>query len=421
MKGFNHIETGAGSELVPGYWYQKYLPADNAEVPGDPSQLVENTMPPEPYVANAMPAEHYPHCWNFIPKRRLAYRENFDRAHGFSHFGGYEKVNSRSQYYRVTLESGNVDQVVGEGENVPWLDRNDSLCVWTVGVCHCPPSMFNEHTYLKLVRREPFGLIAMHWDKRDDELDAFSRFNITRPMTLFQPVTLSSRAGLAQRPPSFSTTDSVEVEVTLSKRFKRWTPPVVQMAKVVVDPGKQKVKILFYSRTADQRDEYESRFAPPIEAETARILHTGTSNATVPDPLEDYREFYDYLSDRYAQSDDPVFPDPSQPDFTNFHPDVAIWRVTIAGFDSASDVARVFSETICDNSGAGFIFQRKSKYLYSYEWSATDSLEDQHYFAEFIAYCNVIGSTEHSTSVWFEDIIGHVSTAEKTVFRDVST
>ncbi len=401
IKGTKEVKTAQGSRYVNGYWYQKYLPADNIEIP-IPDDLSDGDMPSAPY----------PHGWNFITNDDQSYMGNFDRAHCFSHFGVYQEVDSRSQFYVVTLLSGEIGQVSGVGEHVPWLDLNDDLCAWTLGwpFFHCPPSQFNERTYLKLVRREPFGLIAMHWDKRDDELPELSHTPLS-----FGKVTLSSRAGLVQVPPNFSASDSIDIEISLSKRFKRWTPPVVQMTKVVVDSEQQKFTILFYSRIANGSGgyEYDPRLAPPVDTDVARSLCEGN--------FPEYSEFTDYLATRFAPARDPVFPDPSRNDVTEIQPDIAIWRVTIAGFGPGGDVVQVFRESIFDNSGAGFIFHRKSKYLYAYEWSATDSRDDQNRFSDLREYCSEIGSIAHGTSVWFEDITGHMNTAEKIVFREVST
>lgn len=407
LMGRNEIETAEGPKYVNGYFYQKYLPADNTEVP-HPDRLVEGEMPAEPF----------PHAWNFITQDEDVYTGNFGLANRFSHFGVYEEVDSRSQFYLVTLLTGDSDQISGVTAGAPWVDRNRGLCIWDASspFPNRSPSQFNERTYFKLVRREPFGWIAMLWDKRDDELSALKHTPLS-----FGKVTLSSREGLIKSPADFSTDNAVEIEVSLSKRFKRWTPPVVQMAKVIIEPAPKKVTILFYSRTAHRFDEYESRLAPPIDRETAQGLFDGPSPEPSLDPLSEYREFDDYLASRYASTGDPAFPDPNQPEVSQFQPDVAIWRVTIAGFGPGGDVVQIFSETICDNTGAGFIFHRRAKYLYGYEWSATDSGEDQSLFDEFQEYCSESGSMAHGTSVWFEDITGHKSTAEKTVFREIPT
>lgn len=375
-----------------GFWYQKYLPADNREVPNEDEFDEEDT-----FDDNGKPQKAYPQEWQFINE------ENFRRADSFSHFGVYENVDSRSQYYHVDLSPNS--EFPDYPSFIPWVDRNNSLYVLTGQLLrfppfhHCPPSMFNDRTYLKIVRREPFGLIAMHWDKRDDELPGFS--NILRK------VTLSSQAYIVLRDSSNYPTKNIEV--TLSKQKKNWTPPVVQMVKLIVDKTEEKIVIIFYSRVANPSSDLpdEEEYAPGVNVSDASQLNYS--------PPEEFKDFSDYLSDRYLNCTDSVFPGPHPPTDPDFSPDTSIRRVKVGALDDTypNNVCIVFNEVI---SGR---FSRKSRYLYYIEWHRDEDAAWAEDFDRAVNYCDENGCVEHGTSVWFEDLTGHVNTAEKTIFKSV--
>jgi hypothetical protein len=76
-------------KVVPGRWVQKYLPADNNEVPA--ASVVQSGNDAERSVA-------YGHPWQFYSEAA------FLRMHQrFSHFGVYEAVESRCQFYHLDI------------------------------------------------------------------------------------------------------------------------------------------------------------------------------------------------------------------------------------------------------------------------------------------------------------------------------
>jgi hypothetical protein len=167
--------------MLVGRWYQRYLPADN--------QLV----PPPSSLTGSRPTASYAHDWKFLPEPM------FQAADRFSHFGVYTSVDSRTQYYVVIPASDTDAQVLdaGAADAAPWVDTGHLLCtrllefqwaaplrwsdidlgrsLWSlhiVGPPKSPPSLFNPETRLRIVRRGT-QWIAMHWDKRNDDLIPF--------------------------------------------------------------------------------------------------------------------------------------------------------------------------------------------------------------------------------------------------------
>src|SRR5207237_9844699 len=95
----------ADRTLELGRWYQRYLSAINMPVP-----------PVGELVPGARPVRGYTHAWKFLPEAV------FQTADTFSHFGVYDTVDSRTQYYTVAPASA-IDAAaltnVGPG---PWID-----------------------------------------------------------------------------------------------------------------------------------------------------------------------------------------------------------------------------------------------------------------------------------------------------------
>lgn len=112
------------------YWFQHYLPADNTMHP-DGENL---KLPAWPWYlfsgggktdANGpMPTKRYEHPWQFVRA------DVFEVMHSrFSHFGVYERnVDSRSQYYLVELESES-KLTTADIEAALWIDRGRRLFI----------------------------------------------------------------------------------------------------------------------------------------------------------------------------------------------------------------------------------------------------------------------------------------------------
>jgi hypothetical protein len=170
-------------KVTLGRWFQPCLPADDRDVPEPaPEQGLTPRKPPQPF----------PQPWDFLP---LA---TFDMLDRFSHFGVYARVNSRSQFYTVKPEDGaGLDPATDDGTD--WT-TDDALAIdgitvnfaavnaWIGGALDpafgapvqaslsAPPSLFRDlpKPRFRLLFRPPLGWIAVHADKRDDDLRPFS-------------------------------------------------------------------------------------------------------------------------------------------------------------------------------------------------------------------------------------------------------
>ena len=156
-----------------GRWYQRYLPASNTLYPA----VSAATGP--------LPGAGFTHPWKFVPEGVFTYADRF------SHFGVYDQVDSRSQYYVVTPVSATDAQTLAAGGSGPWIDDSGQLFIqyakfpWDSLRLDWPPaltaqwpplpasprrpSLFNADTRLRIVQRGSHWL-ALPWDKRDDDL-----------------------------------------------------------------------------------------------------------------------------------------------------------------------------------------------------------------------------------------------------------
>ena len=167
-----------------GVWFQRFLPADGQEIPAIPEREVNS--------AGSKPSPSYAHPWDFVAET-VATTMN----ERFSHFGVYEPVHSRVQFYRVTPEA-RVDGEVAATEAAVWQDlRHDLRHVhqrldWAAAarildggdpaqaiVTRTHPSIYNDPMSFRLVKRPGLGWILMHFDKRDDKLVSFDGIGST--------------------------------------------------------------------------------------------------------------------------------------------------------------------------------------------------------------------------------------------------
>ena len=315
---------GASNTPVVGRWYQRYLPASNALLPSA-NQLV----------ANAPPPETPPHAWKFLPEAV------FQAADRFSHFGVYDTVDSRTQYYTVTPATATDAAVLTSAGPGPWIDVGcklyvrawkfwwaaplrppdtcgpdlagtaDSLANYEGRPEKQPPSIFNPDTRLRIEQRSG-QWVALHWDKRDDDLMPFNGL----------PMSVVLQNGAAQ------------VTVTLQANPRIEGPPVVPLVGFVwnATPG------------------------APVTLE--------------------------------LQSPSPI------------------WRIRMAALD-ASRPGGVVSLLNLEVMGYTLTPTVAGRTVYSWVPTAAQAADLQRY------YSSAAAAEQYGTSIWFEDIVGHVSVPEE--------
>ena len=316
------------------------------------------------------PTAHYEHPWKFMTEAV------FKRADQFSHFGVYDIVDSRMQFYFVSPESEGAAAVLAASETGGWIDDQKQLgvlgygfrldwmriplsAVWTalaalqlmiqviwkyvlgknlppsddrdapppvprlLKVRVSPPSLFNRDTYLRIVRRGQ-QWIAMYWDKRDDDLVPLeSKF-----------VELHHGEG-----PELRETGR-KVKVKLSTQQKVPQPPGVSLASF--------------------------RWTP--------LGPSGQLHAVVT-----------------------FVPSRPQSSFTN------VWRVRMAALDPVRGVVTLIDKTTTPEN-----FSPLADGSFECAWLPTST-------ADLRKYGTHVGAIEFGTSIWFEDVVGHVSVPDQPV------
>ncbi|HVF22662.1 MAG TPA: hypothetical protein VM941_06295 [Pyrinomonadaceae bacterium] len=375
------LRNPATNTLRVGRWLQRYLPANCQHVPDRHA------------LTGAKPAIGYDHKWDFITE--AAYK----RADKFYQFGVYEDlIDSRGQYYQVELLPSpggtptfadvngrvwkNDDTTDGEDRlrmhtiNFNWsLEKEDGAIVRRMSSPEpLDPdlyvhefrkrksiSMYETTARFRILERKPLGLIAVFYDKRDDELQSAS--------SLPQPTTLSHDTIEADIPETWKTEDGEPIPPSLPApafpnirvRFKSnhrvEQPPNVRKAQIRIDnaPGLRRLHISFWT--------------PQTEEEVC----------------------------------------------------VNIWRVSLAAIDQAGVVFPMFSVTRFQNFvrrafpdapvPSGFRGELGDAWRYDFAWDFAREIE-----ANVRRFCTANGHIEFGTSLWFEDIVGHRALPEELIF-----
>lgn len=361
---------GNNEASVCGYWYQKYLPADNTVVP-DSGHL--NII--------GMPDYSYMHGWSF------AEQGVFEAADRYSNLGVHARVDSRSQYYLLDIDENDLPE---DFESVPWRDADSRLFWWYGLWANSEPSPYNTGSFFRILDRRPEGFIAVWWDKRDDELPGLNRIGGDLKLTRQGPGS------------SFS---------IMTKRFDRrrkLSPPVVQFAKVSLEVKEGVLvafSLRFYTRMR-MHDSWDFQALTPDEPNDGKDLDLVAEDPTI-------RKYVAEHTPDYVSYDSGPWSRP------NFKPDTTIFRVRITAEDprgvvvpfvTLASVVTIFNETVASG------FSRKSRYEYLHEWERPTSGESHPSETALLDYCTKENAARLGTSVWFEDITGHVATAERTTF-----
>jgi hypothetical protein len=287
---------------LAGRWCQRYLPADN----GLAGELVPGMQP----------ATGYFHPWRFVPEPIFTFADRF------SHFFVYDGVDSRMKYYPIDIaDPSSASSLQAADPNEMWAVTSGNIFIERYAFriealnIYWPPigpppqeqwapaSLYNDETLLRIVKRGS-QWIAMHWDKRDDDMEPLSGLPL--------PVNLQSK------------TPTANISVTINPAIQIAAPPAVQVA-------------YFWW----------------VDAATAAVAYNGSN----------------------------------------------VWRIRMGAFDANGAVVQLLDFTL----EAGFQYVAAAG-VYQHQWVPTAAAA-----AQLNAYATDAGATAHGTSIWFEDMTGHVA------------
>ncbi|MFN2512441.1 MAG: hypothetical protein ABR568_13615 [Pyrinomonadaceae bacterium] len=387
------------------YWFQKYLPTDNAMFPPTSKFRIaddrpcppppDESPPPDERNNGPRPDDGFDHLWQTLPA------DVFKEAHErFSHFGVYaSEVNWRSQYYTVTLEKEGKGVEVSETQ--AWADVRRTLHIdklaldWQVlnqslsgdgsadltaialqiqialaelvtgnlpieAVTNLVESLigtplvktrhdrglFNDVFLFKLLRRPVIGWILVHWDKRDDDLLPFADFGSS---TNSQSLDLK----LETFDPQSGSPTGQTIDVALSS----WR-------RVLSAPQVFEAEVRFERDARGNSERLHIRFFTPLFAAPASIAEN-------------------------------------------------IWRVRIGAISRDDAGSFLGADVVFDRERHNVFVPQPvddNRQRHVFVWDLTNEPDDLIERVE--RYCSAEGRYRYGTSIWFEDIVGHVATPD---------
>lgn len=400
VRGFMRLDAGNEVFLREVRWFQPYLPVDLRHMPR------RDQLQP-----GRKPAIGFAHPWQLVSEAA------FRRADKFYQFGVYEDpIESRCQYYEVELLTEE------EGDPVPpsfvagrvW--RNDPQCSkeWLsintdnvnlnftkLASGYIPltrdnlmrerrkltMSMYESTTRFRLLERRPKGLLAVFFDKRDDELQAASHLPREAVFCLDSeeseiPEGWEDEAGGDRNRPRKAQSSAFPTACPYPAPFP---PPRV--------PVPRKIRLLIKSNVRVTR--------PPVvtKVRVGRETAAGVTSAL-------WIRFWTPFSV------DEVYEN--------------IWKIRLAALDETgviplfeSEIFGVFVRLGIPAAPLPFdhVGDLDDAYCYEHRWTGFDASAA----ALLDKYCSSRGRFEYATSAWFEDIVGHRSTPSAIVFDDAVT
>ncbi|MFZ1218419.1 MAG: hypothetical protein WAO00_03960, partial [Chthoniobacterales bacterium] len=400
VRGFKQLASDAG-KWNEGRWFQSYLPVDSRHLPWAHHLL-----------RASKPTRGFSHDWDFISEAA------FKRADQFYRFGVYEKnIDGRCQYYEIDIiadEQGCVpdsteledrvwrsdrqcdpiDPLSIDTENIDLAIQSDSNGYISLSKSAVVQerrkldtmSMYEPTTRFSLRERKPKGLIAVFFDKRDDELQSAS--HLPRETVLCRDDVEAASADkwdeelnpAPGKPCTGQKETPQRIEATAGTRPE---PPL--------SPVPQKIRVLF-------RANHRVMNSPIVrKAKITRWIIAGRTSAV-------RIAFWTPLSQ------DEVYEN--------------VWKVSLGALESAAVMMLFQSEVFGVFLRQGipveplplyYSGELDATYCYEHELSQFDSATE----ALFDKYCTPLGRFQYATSIWFEDVVGHRSTAETTIFDEV--
>jgi hypothetical protein len=399
VRGFKRLASGSG-RWSAGRWFQNYLPADSRHAPWA-----------HRLVSGRKPTRGFSHDWDFISETA------FKRADQFYQFGIYEQTtDARCQYYEIDLladKEGHIPEIAAINDQVWRCDRKcdpiDPLAIDTENIDLAiqsdangyialntstlvqergkfdTMSMYEPTTRFCLRERKPKGVIAVFFDKRDDELQSAS--HLPRETVLCRDDVNADSAEIWDEELNPARAKACAEQRETTKR-----PAIEVTARTRVEsPPPEKIRVVFKAN-------HRVMNAPVVRK--AKI-----TRRTVADHTAALRiAFWAPLSQ------DEVYEN--------------IWKVSLGALESSTALVLFQSEVFGVFARQGvpleplplyYSGQLDATYRYEYVWSGFDGATA----AELDKYCTALGRVQHGTSIWFEDIVGHRSIAETTVFDEL--
>jgi|GEM_PF-6939908 len=372
--------------LVKGRWSQKYLPSDNQEIPAI-AELRKDEKP----------IRGYEHPWQFHSE--AAFRNMHQK---FSHFGVYEDVNSRCQFYYVNPEKSK-DMNVEDIERFTWVDAERQLLIdrrqinfkrlanvvdsilATVGIVvlsglitafivsagagfiaalvalgvalgigavmvlskKTHPSLFENKMRYKIKLREPIGYIMVFADKRDDKTIKFNRIPKRIVLQAEEDSSMKITLSVGERERS-------ERKIEVRERI---APPEVKQAELIISKKNE--------------NEFE------------KIIIRFTSSRSPIDFENDSFKFDDWMA-------------------------LNIFKIKIGVFTSSGNPVLLFDKKREGN------FVKVTDATYEYIWVPESSFIHE---IDLISQISERGQIHNGLSVWFEGITGLSSCGECVIIR----
>lgn len=240
-----------------------------------------------------------------------------------------------------------------------------------------PPSLFNEKTKLKIVYRGTLGWIAMHYDKRDDDLypfcfngDSELEVQVKKPADLDNPI-IEPRT------------------IRISKQKRKWCPPVVQQVQISPHQGGNGDSRYITLKISSQITKPRSLQKPYLD-EIPWLEELGDAERNILETLlgEKDNNPYEYHFGRPGQTA-PY--------------DITIWKVKIFVIEEGVP-KKIFEEKMDSFAGTGTC-------EFSYDWRFDDVPVAE--FEKVLSYFTEEGLCDYGTSVILEDLVGHVAPPEE--------
>ena len=358
VRGFKRSLDGRG--LTEGRWFQKYLPVDGRYVPQK-----------HDLIPGKKPAQGFDHPWHFVSED--AYR-NADR---FYQFGVYqEKIDARCQYYEI--------EFINDTSNRPPATIDETV-VWRnqwISDAGDSPLRVDTINFKWTLPQDNAGYIHL----KDLTLDRSQ----ARSMSMYE---LTTRFRLLDRGPKgviavFS--DKRDDDLQAASHL----PHVTEFVSDSSDLPRARFRALVRRNRRVVR--------PPVVQKVLISLGRPNSDGTTHNVKI---SFWTSLSIEEAYE--------------------SLWTISLAALDTGNgEVIQLFSKRIFDNFVREAIptaplplnFKLddllKPEFEYSYLWeNLTPEL-----VASIDSLCTPRGRVSNATSVWFEDIVGHMATPDELEF-----